>query len=81
LRVWLKKYGKSEGQIALNWAISQGVTVIPKSNSVKRIVENYDSCRFRLDKEDLAKFDSLEDGTRFCNDRLTNFGGFDAFSA
>lgn len=63
-----KQYNKSEGQIALNWAISQNIVVIPKSNSQTRILENYQSVNFRLKKEDYEKIALLEEGLRFCVD-------------
>lgn len=77
-----KKYNKSSGQIALNWAISQDIIVIPKSNSIDRIKSNTESSKFRLEKEDLALFDKLETGKRLCDDidNLEKYGLYDNFA-
>lgn len=77
-----KKYNKSEAQIALNWAISQNVVVIPKSSSIKRIIENLDSVKFRLSKEDMELLKKLDENKRFCNeiDKIQNFGLYDNFA-
>lgn len=35
-----RKYGCSPGTLSLSWAVQRGTTVIPKSSSEARIVEN-----------------------------------------
>lgn len=80
-----KKYNKSNAQIALNWAISKDIIVIPKSNNIERIVDNTDSINFRLKKDDLKLFDKLDLGKRFCDDvdkteYLGNYGSIDIFA-
>lgn len=60
-----KKYNKSTGQIALNWAITQNVAVIPSSQKSSRVKENIESVNFRLSKEDFDKISELNIGYRF----------------
>lgn len=77
-----KKYNKSEGQIALNWGISKGFVVIPKSSNPKRMRDNLDATNFKMSDEDLKELDKLECGKRFCDDidRWEDFGQVDIFA-
>jgi diketogulonate reductase-like aldo/keto reductase len=61
------KYGKTAGQIAINWAISQGLIAIPGSSNPKRILENIETLNFRLTKEDIDTLASLNRDAR-CNE-------------
>lgn len=49
-----KKYNKTPVQIALNWIISQGISVIPKSNNLEHIKENVGALGWEMEKEDIA---------------------------
>lgn len=53
------KHGKSVAQIVLRWHIQRGVSVIPKSNSKERIVENMNVFDFELSKEEVASITAL----------------------
>jgi len=53
------KYGKSEAQVALRWAIQHNFAVIPKSSVRDRIFENADIFDFALSPEDMARIDGL----------------------
>lgn len=77
-----KKYKKTETQIALNWAISQNIIVIPRTNTPDRMVENLESVNFRLEKEDVDKFDKFDCGVRFVVEInfWEEFGEIDIFS-
>ena len=76
-----EKHKRSPGQIVLSWAITKNVIVIPKSSSVKRVKENYESVDFRLDNEDLEKLSKLNTGVRFNETQGANvFGYFDVFA-
>ncbi|KAL0094415.1 NADP-dependent oxidoreductase domain-containing protein [Phycomyces blakesleeanus] len=46
-----KKYGKTSAQVVLNWGISRGCSVIPKSATPKRIKENF--VVFPIDSKDV----------------------------
>lgn len=48
-----QKYGCSTGTLSLSWAVQRGTTVIPKSSSNTRIIENKQL--IILSDEDIAK--------------------------
>ena len=60
------KYKKSAGQIALNWALSQGVIIIPSSSKPERMKENMESDTFTLSNEDIEYIGTLNKDYRFC---------------
>lgn len=77
-----EKYSKTPAQIILCFMINRGVSVIPKSNNPKRIVDNF-NCLFELDEEDFELLDNLmgtrgEHGVR--NLETREYLGFDSFS-
>ncbi|MDX1436670.1 MAG: aldo/keto reductase [Anaerolineales bacterium] len=50
------KYGATPAQIALAWVINQpAVITIPKSSNMKRLKENFDSRRLRIEAEDMLE--------------------------
>lgn len=50
--------GKTRGQVALNWCTSrENVVAIPKSNSLKRTVENCGASGWRLSADQIEKLD------------------------
>ncbi|AWE42237.1 aldo/keto reductase [Actinobaculum sp. 313] len=57
------KYGKKPGQVTLRALIQKGVVVIPKSTHRDRMEENFNVFDFELTDEDLAAFQTLDDGT------------------
>lgn len=61
-----KKHKKTPAQVILNYLISLGISVIPKSSNPKRINENFDVFDFTLDKEDVEYLDSLNRNMRIC---------------
>ena len=46
------KYGKSTHQIMLNWGLTRGYAVIPKSSVLQRQKDNLDCLNFRLTDQD-----------------------------
>lgn len=56
----------------LAWGISHGRSVIPKSKSPERIVENFD-INFEIQPRDIEKIDALDRKVRF-NDASKDFG-------
>jgi diketogulonate reductase-like aldo/keto reductase len=59
-----KRYGKTEAQVALRWAIQHNFAVIPKSITPSRIAENMQVFDFKLTVEEMAIIDSLNQGLR-----------------
>ncbi|BBF43605.1 oxidoreductase, aldo/keto reductase family [Lachnospiraceae bacterium KM106-2] len=57
-----EKYGKSIGQIALNYLVNNEIAVIPKSSHKERMQENMDSFDFKLSNEDRDQILQLEEG-------------------
>lgn len=57
-----RKYGKSPTQIALKWAVTHGISVVPKSSHEGRQIENADLFDFDYDSDDLAALAALDRG-------------------
>lgn len=65
------RHGKTPAQAIIRWHIDSGLAVIPKSVNPDRIAENAEVLDFRLDAEDLAAIDRLDDpGGRIGDDPL-----------
>jgi len=60
LEVIANKYQKKISQIALNWLISQPMTIaIPGAKSIEQLKENIQSCDFEMSKKDLKHISKL----------------------
>ena len=74
------KYGKTPGQIVLNWHIHFGIVPIPGTSNPERMKENLESTKFTLDENDIQSISSLVETKefRFCD----SFGlyGIDIFA-
>ena len=76
-----KKYNTSEGLIALNWSISQGLIVIPRTSNPNRMSENLKAKDFRMSKEDIEKIAKLNKNCRFnCSYIWDSWMGVDLFA-
>jgi 2,5-diketo-D-gluconate reductase A len=64
-------HGKTPAQIALRWAVQQGIVVIPRSTKEVRIVENSAIFDFELTNEEMEAMNGLERGLRTCWDPET----------
>lgn len=60
-----KRNNMTVSQVILCWHIQNDIYAIPKSQTPSRIIENYNSKKFTLSKEDIEKINSLD-----CNLRL-----------
>jgi len=65
LTVPAKKYNKTPGQVALRWAIQRGTVVMPKTEKVERLVENFTIFDFQLTQEEMDKITSLNKNERY----------------
>jgi len=54
--------GRSPAQVVLRWHIQRGNIVFPKSTTPARIKENFELFDFRLEPDDIAKIDALDQG-------------------
>lgn len=61
-KVMAKKYGVSEAQILLRWAIQKGYPVLPKSTQPDRIRQNADLFGFEIDDADMAAIEKMDRG-------------------
>ena len=76
-----KKYGKTVGQIILNWHLHTGDIPIPSSSNPNRMKENLGAADFKMDESDYKEMNSFEEKgkqLRFCS----GFGiyGIDIFA-
>jgi 2,5-diketo-D-gluconate reductase A len=62
LKLMAKKYGVTEAQVLLRWAVQKGYPVLPKSTSPERIRENADIFSFDIDEEDMAAIEKMDNG-------------------
>lgn len=57
-----QKYGVSEAQFLLRWAVQQGFPVLPKSLSPVRMRQNLDLFGFEITQEDMAAISLMDRG-------------------
>ncbi|KAG5180428.1 Aldo/Keto reductase [Tribonema minus] len=70
-----KKYSKSPAQVIIRWHLQNGETVIPKSVTPSRIVENSQVFDFELTADEVAAIDALgARNFRTCNPRYAPGG-------
>lgn len=67
------RYGRSVGQVILQWNVEHGDIPIPASRSEAHLRENLASTAFSLSEEDMAVIDGLECGQRVRFDPATRF--------
>lgn len=61
-KVMAKKYGVSEAQVLLRWAIQKGYPVLPKSINPERIRKNADVFGFNIDDHDMTAIEKMDRG-------------------
>ena len=61
-KIMAKKYGVTEAQVLLRWAIQKGYPVLPKSTNPDRIRKNADIFSFNIDDSDLAAIEKMDRG-------------------
>lgn len=68
-KVMARKYGVSEAQVLLRWAVQKGYPVLPKSTNPERIRTNAAIFGFHLDDEDMAAIEKMDrgDGVAWAN--------------
>ena len=60
-----KKHKVTNAQVLLRWQLDMGFTVIPGSKNVDHIRDNYEILSFSLDKEDMEKIATLNNGKKY----------------
>jgi 2,5-diketo-D-gluconate reductase A len=61
-KVMAKKYGVTEAQVLLRWAVQKGYPVLPKSTDPDRIRKNADIFGFNIDDHDMAAIAKMDRG-------------------
>lgn len=61
-RAMAEKYGVSEAQLLLRWALEKGYAVLPKSTKEARMKQNIDLFSFEIDEQDMAAMERLDRG-------------------
>lgn len=61
-KIMANKYGVSEAQVLLRWALQKGYAVLPKSTNEERIRQNIDLFSFEIDDEDMAAIAGMDRG-------------------
>lgn len=61
-RTMALKYGVSEAQVLLRWAVQKGFGVIPKSTHEERMKDNLDLFSFEIDAADMAAMERMDRG-------------------
>ncbi len=61
-KVMAGKYGVSEAQVLLRWAVQKGYPVIPKSTNPERIRKNADIFGFKIDDADMTAIEKMDRG-------------------
>lgn len=63
-----RKHGVSEAQVSLSWLMSyENVIPIPKATSAQHLNDNFAASQLTLDKEDIAKIESITVEKRMVN--------------
>ncbi len=61
-RVMAQKYGVSEAQILLRWALQKDYPVLPKSTHKDRMLQNIDLFCFSIDASDMTAIEKMDRG-------------------
>jgi diketogulonate reductase-like aldo/keto reductase len=67
------KYDKTPAQIILRWAVQQGISTIPKSESQQRLRENFAIFDFKISEEDMFKINNFNENFRVVDDPMAFF--------
>lgn len=61
-RAMAKKYGVSEAQVLLRWAVQKGYPILPKSTNTERLEKNFDLFSFAIDDADMSAISRMDRG-------------------
>lgn len=68
-----KKYNRSAAQVILNWLMSKGIVVIPRSSNPDYIRDNFNAIEWTLDPSDIARIDEIDAHNRIINPPYAEF--------
>jgi alcohol dehydrogenase (NADP+) len=70
-----KSNNATPAQILISWALSRGMSVIPKSVNPDRIVQNFQAQEVHLSEDDMKRISILERGYRYVTGQFWVFEG------
>lgn len=70
------KYNKTPSQVVLNWHLSRGYVIIPKTSNFHRLRENLECDTFELTADEVKKISSLNKNIRVCDTKNMEHFGF-----
>jgi len=74
------KYNKASSQIVLNWHLSRGYVVIPKTGTLSRLRENFECDTFEMTDDEVKKISAFYRNIRICDPKNNeNFGNAPVF--
>ncbi len=62
------KHNATVAQVVLAWGMKRGIHMIPKTSTESRLLENFESLKVKLDKQDLEDINALNRGRRVYTD-------------
>jgi diketogulonate reductase-like aldo/keto reductase len=68
-----KKHEKPVSQVIINWLLSKGLIVLPRSSNRDHIEENFRATEWELDNEDIQKIDNLSEWNRYIEPGFAEF--------
>ncbi|VEU80762.1 aldo/keto reductase [Haploplasma axanthum] len=69
------KHNSTVGAIAIAWGLSQGVMMIPKTSTDKRLAENLSAKDIKLSNDEITKINAMNTGRRLYSDPSNNIYG------
>ncbi|WP_244815931.1 aldo/keto reductase [Caballeronia sp. Lep1P3] len=61
------KHGATPAQVTFAWLLSRGIVVLSASTNAQHQQSNWDAQKLKLDADDIAKIDTLDEGKRNAN--------------
>ena len=61
-KIMAKKYGVSEAQVLLRWALQKDYALLPKTTNEDRIRQNIDLFSFEIDDDDMTAIADMDRG-------------------
>jgi len=70
------KYNRTPSQIVLNWHLSRGYVIIPKTSNFRRLQENFDCDTFEITADEIKKINALDKNVRIVDPKTMELYAF-----